>query len=159
MTGTLQAGILMGLGGTLAMDVWALALRAAIGQPLPNWANVGRWSGHLPRGVVFHDDIGLAQSVPGELALGWLVHYGVGVAYGVIFALLAGPSWLAQPSFLPVWLFALVTIAAGWFLLHPGMGLGWALARTANPWRGRVMGLAAHTVFGLGMWAVALALA
>ena len=68
-------------------------------------------------------------------------------------------DWLAAPTFLPVWIFALITIAAGWFLLQPGMGLGWAAARTANPGKARIMGLIAHTVFGLGMWAAARAVA
>lgn len=144
-------GVVMGVLGTLAMDVWAQVLHRAFGQPLPNWAMVGRWAGHLS-GRVFHDDIGASEPVTGERALGWAVHYGVGIAYGVIFVLLAGPGWLADPAFVPLWLFSLVTIAAGWFLLQPGMGMGWAAAKTPNPWKTRVMGLVAHTVFAIGMW-------
>lgn len=154
----LMIGVLMGLGGTLAMDVWAIALNRAVGQPLPNWGNVGRWAAHVPRGTVFHDSISDAAPIPGETGIGWAVHYGVGVVYGVLFILLAGASWLSNPTFLPVWVFSILTIAAGWFLLHPGMGLGWALSRTAEPWKGRAMGLLAHTVFALGLWSVALLL-
>ncbi|MBU0643651.1 MAG: DUF2938 domain-containing protein, partial [Alphaproteobacteria bacterium] len=29
------------------------------------------------------------------------------------------------------------------------------LSRTPTPWKGRAMGLVAHTVFALGMWAAA----
>jgi hypothetical protein len=54
--------------------------------------------------------------------------------------------------------FSVLTIAAGWFVLQPGMGLGWAAAKTPAPWKARGFGLLAHTVFGLGMWAVALGL-
>lgn len=146
----------MGLGGTLAMDVWALLLNRVAGQPLPNWANPGRWFGHVFRGQVFHDDIVTATPVAGEVSLGWFLHYGVGVIYGVLWALIAGASWLVAPTFLPVWIFALVTIAAGWFLLQPGMGLGWAASKTSNPWKARGTGLLAHTVFGLGMWVTAI---
>ena len=153
--GLIGTGIVMGLLGTLAMDVWAQVLHRAFGQPLPNWGMVGRWTGHLGSRV-FHDDIGAAAPVRSETALGWAVHYGVGVAYGVAFVLLAGADWLAAPSFLPLWLFSLATIAAGWFLLQPGMGLGWAASRTDNPWKARVMGLVAHTVFGIGMFGGAL---
>lgn len=152
------AGILIGLGGTVAMDLWALALNRLAGQPMPNWAMVGRWFGYLPRGVVMHEDIGASAPLEGELRLGWIMHYAVGVAYGVIWVLIAGPDWLAVPSFLPVWIFALLTIAAGWFLLQPGMGLGMGASKTDAPWKGRAMGLLAHTAFGLGMWAVALVL-
>ncbi len=154
--GPLGTGIVMGLAGTLAMDIWAQVLHRVFGQPLPNWAMPGRWLAHAFRGTVFHDDIGRAEPVAGELPLGWAFHYAVGVLYGVVFAVLAGPGWLAEPTFLPVWIFALITIAAGWFLLQPGMGLGWAASKTPRPWKVRGLGLVAHTVFGCGMWAGAL---
>ena len=134
----LLVGILMGVAGTVAMDIWAV------------FAQVGR-------GKVFHADIGASEPVSGELRLGGIFHYAVGIAYGVIFALLAGADWIAAPTFLPVWIFSLVTILAGWCLLHPGMGLGWFASKTPSPWKTRALGLVAHTVFGLGMWWGALA--
>ena len=70
-----------------------------------------------------------------------------------------GPDWVEAPAFLPLWGFSIVTIAAGWFLLQPGMGLGWAASQTPSPWKVRGMGLIAHSWFGLGMWLAALALA
>ena len=149
-------GCLMGAFGTLAMDIWAQVLHRALGLPLPNWAMPGRWLAHLLRGRVWHEDIGASEQVPGELGLGWVFHYAVGVIYGVVFAVLAGADWLAAPTFLPVWIFSIVTIAAGWFLLQPGMGLGWGASKTPNPWKVRGLGLVAHTWFGLGMWVGAL---
>ncbi len=139
------------------MDIWAEVLARVFGMPRPNWGNVGRWAVQVSRGQVLHDDIGAVAPVSGETRIGWAVHYGVGVIYGVIWALIAGAAWMAAPAFLPLWIFALVTIGAGWFLLQPGMGLGWALSATPTPWKGRALGLVAHTVFGLGMYAVALA--
>ncbi|MSU88048.1 DUF2938 family protein [Rhodobacteraceae bacterium 2CG4] len=159
MTNLIFDGVLLGLGATVAMDLWALLLAVLRVNPAPNWALPGRWFWHVSRGRVFHDDIAAAEPFAAELKLGWAGHYAVGIAYGVIFALLAGPEWLAVPAFLPAWIFALVTIAAGWFLMQPGMGLGWAAAKTAKPWRARVLGLAAHTAFGLGLWLTGLALA
>lgn len=158
MVGAILTGLTMGVAGTIAMDIWALLLARLGIAPRPNWAMPGRWLGHVFRGKLWHDDIGAAAPVSGELSLGWLLHYGVGVLYGVVWAMLAGPAWRADPGFLPVWIFSLVTIAAGWFLLQPGMGLGWAASRTPSPWRVRGLGLAAHTVFGLGMWGGSLAL-
>ena len=147
-------GVLMGIGGTAAMDLWAWLLSKVAGQPFPNWAMPGRWLAHVGQGRLWHHDIAEAKEISGELALGWAFHYGVGILYGVIFVLLAGAEWLANPVFLPLWIFSLLTIAAGWFLLQPGMGLGWAAANTPKPWKARVMGLLAHTAFALGMWAV-----
>ena len=53
-------GVVMGVVGTLAMDIWAWVL-SLMGQPKPNWAMPGRWLGHLARGRVFHEDIGAAD--------------------------------------------------------------------------------------------------
>jgi hypothetical protein len=153
----IYAGLVMGFFGTVAMDLWALLLNRLFGQPMANWARVGRWVAHLPERV-FHEDFDRVAPVRGELAIGWAFHYAVGLAYGVIFALLAGRDWLAAPGFLPVWLWGIVTIAGGWFLLQPAIGAGWAAARTPDPARTRVTGLVAHTVFALGMWGAALLL-
>lgn len=135
------------------MDAWALLQNRLWRIPRPNWAMPGRWFAHLFKGKMFHQDIGQAEEFSGELVLGWLFHYGVGVAYGILFLLLVGPSWLQEPDFLSAWIFAIATIAAGWFILQPGMGLGWAASKTPNPWKARGLGLVAHTAFGFGLWA------
>lgn len=158
MASLILQGALLGLGATIAMDLWAQLVGRLPGQSLPDWAPVGRWFWHLREGRLFHDDIATAAPWRHERALGWAGHYAVGIAYGILFALIVGPGWLAAPRFLPAWIFGLVTIAAGWFLLLPGMGLGWAGARTPDPGRTRLMGLIAHTVFALGLYLTALAI-
>jgi hypothetical protein len=149
-------GTIIGIGATLAMDLWAVILMTVFRQPKANWASVGRWFYHLKAGRVFHEAIGDAEAYSQELALGWIAHYAVGIAYGIIFALLVGPGWFVEPTLLPAWIWGIVTVAAGWFLLQPGLGLGWAAAKTANPNKVRALNLAAHTVFGLGLWLTAL---
>ena len=152
MADILISGVLMGVLATGAMDLWALALNRFAGQPLPNWAMPGRWVAHVTRGSVFHDAIADAAHVEGELHIGWAFHYAVGIVYGIALAAIMGPAWLAQPTLLPALLFSLLMVGFGWFLLQPGMGLGWAASKTPNPWKVRVMNLAAHTVFALGLW-------
>ena len=148
----------VGIGGTVFMDLWSVLLNRVFAIAPPNWGLVGRWAFHLKHGVVFHSDIQNAQETAAETRIGWAFHYGVGIIYGVLFIALMGADWLKDPSFLPVWVFSVATIAAGWFLLHPGLGLGIALSKTPNPHFGRAMGLLGHTVFGLGMWCTALLL-
>lgn len=138
------------------MDVWAVGLAQFAGQARPDWAPVGRWFWHLRQGRLFHADIAAAEPWEHERALGWAGHYAVGIAYGILFALIVGPGWIAEPRLLPAWIFGIVVIAAGWFLLLPGMGLGWAGSRTANPTRTRLLGLVAHSIFGLGLYGTAL---
>ena len=150
-------GVAIGIGGTVFMDVWAIILARFFGESPPNWAPVGRWFWHLGRGKVFHDTIANAESHPNERAIGWISHYAVGILYGLILAVVWGPAWLASPTFLPAFIVGIVTVGAGWFLLQPGLGIGWAASKTPNPNKVRALNLVAHTVFALGMFATALA--
>lgn len=158
MSETIWRGVAMGIGGTIFMDLWAIILHRLFGQPAPNWGPVGRWFWHLPKGKIFHAAIADAQPYRHELALGWISHYAVGILYGVILALIVPPGWFAAPSFMLAWLVGIITVAAGWFLLQPGLGIGWAASKTPNPWKVRVLNLVAHTVFALGMYVTALLL-
>lgn len=85
-------GALIGAGATLAMDLWAVVLTAVFRQPKANWAPVGRWFYHLKNGQVFHHSIADAEPYGHELALGWISHYAVGIAYGIMLALMLGPA-------------------------------------------------------------------
>lgn len=152
MGNILYSGLVMGFLATAAMDVWALALNRFAGQALPNWGLVGRWVGRLPSGRVFHTSIAEARPVNNELVVGWAFHYAVGIIYGVALAAIMGPAWLAAPTFLPAWVFSILMVGFGWFLLQPGLGLGWAASKTPNPWKVRSLNLAAHTVFAVGLW-------
>lgn len=149
-------GAVIGIGATLLMDIWAIFLNRAFGEGMPNWGMVGRWVAALPSGKVFHRDIGAVAPVAGELPLGWAFHYAVGIVYGIALVLIAGAQWLAAPTFLPAFIWGIVTVAGGWFLLAPGMGAGWAASKRPNPMRVRAMNLVAHTVFALGMYGTAL---
>ena len=151
-----MTGVLMGLVATVALDLWALLLARVAGIPATNWGMVGRWVAHIPRGVVFHEDIGAAGEIAGEKPLGWAFHYAVGIAYGVALALIMGPAWLAAPTLLPAWVFSILMLGFGWFLLQPGLGVGVAASKTPNPMKARALGLIAHTVFGIGLWIGAL---
>src|SRR5690606_12536773 len=119
-------GILIGIGATIVMDLWALLLAAMPGQARPNWGLVGRWFWHLRYGRIFHDDISSSAPYKHEVALGWIGHYAVGILYGVIFAIYGGAEWFSDPVFFPVWIFGILTVSAGWVLLQPGPGIGWA---------------------------------
>lgn len=148
----------IGIGGTVALDLWAVVLKKVSGTPGTNWAMVGRWLGHMPHGRFMHDAIGMAEPVTHELLLGWAFHYAIGVAYGLLLIATAGTTWLQSPSpFEPVAL-ALALLAAPYFVMMPGLGLGIAGSRTPRPQLTRLKSAAAHTVFGLGMYATALAL-
>lgn len=149
-------GVIIGFGATVLMDLWAFFLMAAFQQSKPNWAPVGRWTWHLRRGKVFHETIADAEPHPQENAIGWIFHYAVGILYGVILAVVMGLDWFAAPTFLPAFIWGILTVGAGWFLLQPGLGIGWAASKLPNPNTARAMNLIAHTVFAIGLYGTAL---
>lgn len=146
----------VGIGATLATDLWALALQRTLGLRPPDWAMIGRWLGHLPSGRLVQPDIAHATPVRGELAIGWLAHYATGVVFATALLALAGPDWARQPSLLPALGFGLVTVIFPYALLQPGLGAGFAASRTPAPNRMRLRSLLTHAVFGLGLYVSAL---
>lgn len=155
---TLQAAMI-GIGGTVVLDLWAALLQRCFGVPATNWAMVGRWVGHMPAGRFRHESIGQAAPVPGELGIGWTVHYAIGIGYGLLLVALWGAEWLRQPTLPPPMILALGLLVAPFLIMMPGMGAGIAGARTPNPNVTRLKSVVGHTVFGLGMYGTALAAA
>jgi hypothetical protein len=148
----------MGVAAAALMDAWGFLLRRGFGVPTLDYAMLGRWIGHLPRGRLFHERIGAARPVPGERPLGWLAHYAIGVAFAVLLLAVVGLDWARSPSIWPALAIGLGTIVAPWFLMQPGMGAGIAGSRTPNPTATRLRNLATHGVYGLGLYLSAVAL-
>ena len=156
MTDFLYRAILIGIGATALLDLWALVLNRIFGFPMANWALVGRWFCHLARGKVVHDDIAKAPAFPLELMVGWIGHYAVGIVFAGILLAVAPAGWAEHPTLMPALIVGLVTVGAGWFLLQPGMGAGIAAAKRPNANQIRALNIAGHLVFGLGLYGSAL---
>jgi len=122
VTEFLYRAILIGVGATALLDLWALLLNRIFGLPAADWALVGRWFCHLAGGKVIHEDIARAPAFPFELAAGWIGHYVVGIIVAIILLAVAPTGWAAQPTLAPALIVGLVTVGAGWFLLQPGRG-------------------------------------
>jgi Protein of unknown function (DUF2938) len=152
-------GTVLGIVATLAMDVWALFLYGALKQNRPNWRPAGRWFVAVSRGRFLHENIAALEPHPQENLIGWTGHYAVGILYGIVFAAIVGFDWRQAPTFLPAFVFGIITVGAGWFIMQPGMGLGIAASKTPNPNKARFLNLAAHTIFALGLYGAGLALA
>ncbi len=143
--------VLIGIGATAVMDAWLLLLQR-IGVPTLNFAFIGRWVGHLLRGQIAHSAIARAAPIRGEVALGWLTHYAVGVAFATVLVGLQGSEWLRSPTLLPALAVGICTVAAPLLVMQPAMGSGFAASRTTTPLKNCLRSLANHTVFGLGLY-------
>ena len=149
---------LIGIGATALMDAW-LWLQGRAGIPTMNFALLGRWVGHLARGRLRHDAIGRSPALPRELAIGWLAHYAVGIAFAILLVAAAGAGWARNPTWLPGLVFGLATAAVPLFVMQPAMGLGIASSKTPAPLRNTLRSLANHAVFGSGLYVAAAAVA
>jgi hypothetical protein len=151
-------GVLIGVGGSALMDLWALFARRAFGIQGLDYALLGRWIGHFPRGRFFHQRIAASDPIRGERPLGWVAHYSIGIVFACMLLAIWGVDWARSPTLWPALLVGLGTIVAPWFILQPGMGAGIAASRTPNPRAARLRNLATHTVYGMGLYLTALAL-
>ena len=148
--------LVTGIGATAMLDLWTFLRKSWFGVPAPDYGLVSRWMAGMLRGQFRHQSIAAASPVSGELLIGWVAHYLIGIAYAVLLVLLFGREWLQQPSIGPALLVGIVTVAAPFFIMQPGMGAGIAASRTPNPNAARLHRLVSHAIFGLGMYASAL---
>lgn len=154
----LTGSILIGSGATAVMDAWILVRKILFGTPPANYALVGRWLGHMAQGRFRHEAIARAAPLPREQLLGWSAHYLTGITFAAALLAFTGPDWLLQPTLLPALIAGILTVAAPFLLMQPGMGAGIAAAKMAHPAAARLQSLVTHTVFGFGLYLSARAL-
>jgi len=147
--------ILIGLGATVVMDVWAVIAEAAFAIPQSNFAMVGRWLGHMPQGSFSHDSIRAAAPVAGEAVLGWSVHYLVGVIFAALYVAIGGQRQLTRPQMLIAVLVGVATIVFPFFLMQPAMGAGVMASNRPDPMFAQLKSLMSHLSFGVGLYLAA----
>lgn len=151
--------IILGTVATIVMDLFAALQKRAFGIGSLDYALVGRWIGHIPKGRAIHRPITQSTPVMGEAAIGWAAHYLIGVTFAAGYLALTGKiEGAAFGPFAPI-LFGAATVAAPFFLLQPALGAGIAARRMPNPWIARMRSLSAHLAFGVGLWIGTLVLA
>lgn len=151
-----SAAVVVGLGATLFMDVWALFMKRAFSIPLTNYCLVGRWLRHMPEGTFMHASIAAAPQKRSECTVGWIAHYVIGIVYALVLVAIVSGSWLARPTLLPAMLFGIGSVLVPYLIMQPSFGLGIAASRTPQPTRARLRSLMAHAAFGVGLYVCAV---
>ena len=152
MSSLIIRGALIGVLGTITMDLFttiASKLRwvALLRRPL-----IGRWFASVGRGQLCVRDIGLLAPAKNEVAIAVSVHYVIGVVLGILFLLVG--SFLGLSTRNP-WIalgFGLSTNVFPWFLMFPAMGYGWFGSRGPAGTRLFQGSLVAHCFYGVGLW-------
>ncbi len=107
MTRYVVETIVIGIVATLVMDIWQRLLQTIAGVPPARWDLIGRWVAGFPRGVFVHQSIAAANSVRGELALGWAFHYATGIAWAALYVAVVRFGLNSGPTLISRWRFHL----------------------------------------------------
>lgn len=150
--------LFVGVGATLTMDLWALIQRRMFNMASLDYALVGRWLGHMPKGRFVHDRIAASPPVRGERPLGWIAHYAIGIAFASLLLLIAGEEWARRPTPWPAIAVGLSTVALPLVVMQPAFGLGFAASRLPQPNLARLRSIVTHLIFGTGLYVSALML-
>jgi hypothetical protein len=150
---TVYQGVLIGVIATIGQDIWEAIVNHIFRLPTAGLALVGRWLGHMPRGVFVHYSISESAVVPHELLIGWVAHYVTGILYGVTYLSFVQILLKSDPTILSAVIFGLVSLMAPWFIVQPGMGLGVFASKAPRPGMVRLVSLSLHMVFGLSLYA------
>src|SRR5258705_13299613 len=111
--------VVVGLGATLFMDLWALFLKRAFSIPLANYCLVGRWFRHMPEGTFMHASIAAASQKRSECTVGWIAHYIIGAVYALVLVAFVSGSWLTRPTLLPAMLFGIGSVLVPFLIMQP----------------------------------------
>ncbi|MCS0163583.1 DUF2938 domain-containing protein [Vibrio alginolyticus] len=125
----LQA-VLIGIGATLIMDLWAWLQRRVFGIPSLNYALVARW----------------------------FLHYAIGVTFALAHVTVFGHHWLVEPSLMPSLITGVVTLIFPFLVIQPCLGFGFAASKTPTPWKARFLSTLAHLGYGLGLFIAGFAI-
>jgi pimeloyl-ACP methyl ester carboxylesterase len=151
--GIVYQGVIIGVIATISIDIAGAIFKHLLRLPTADWALVGRWVGHIPRGVFVHHPIGESAAIPGERLIGWIAHYLTGIVYGLMYLGIIRFLWSSDPTLTSALIFGLVTLVVPWFILQPGMGNGVFASKAPRPGVVRLVNLSIHVVFGVSLYA------
>lgn len=144
--------LILGIFATIAIDLWATFSHKVLNWPRTNWAMVGRWLGHIPKGRFIHNPIASSPEISNERLLGWIFHYCIGVFYAAIYVMLVLYVLGGAPTLLSAWAFGLITILSPWFVMQPALGLGICASKAPKPNLVRAQNFIIHSIFGLALY-------
>ncbi|KZN69225.1 DUF2938 family protein [Pseudoalteromonas luteoviolacea] len=147
----------LGIGATLFMDLYTFALKRIFHVQSLDYALVGRWILHF-NCQFLHSNITQSLKKRYEGIVGWASHYVIGAAFGAMFLFLSEYFNVGVQSFVGSAVFGLVTVTLPFFIMQPCFGFGIAASNTPSPFTNRLKSVAAHAMYGTGIYVSALLL-
>ena len=143
--------IIVGVVACAIFDLWQRLFEKLTAIPPSNWAMVGRWMlGLMTSGQLIARDLESQAERKNELAVGWLVHYGVAIGYAAVYAWLMHATVL-QAGLIDGLIFGVTSVAVPLFFFLPCLGKGMLARLTPNPPLVRRLALMMHSLFGVSI--------
>ncbi|QDK97457.1 DUF2938 domain-containing protein [Acinetobacter tandoii] len=150
--------LIVGIGSTIALDLWARLMAKLGWLPGTHWPAVGRWITGLFSGNFIFDSNNTSPFTKSEAILGWGFHYVIGIIYAAMYPLFWGFSFIVSPIIFPFFFIGvIVSSIAGLAILMPGMGGGFFANKVPNRNSVIVYVLLAHLVFAVAQYLLAKA--
>jgi hypothetical protein len=147
-----QKTFIIGICATLCIDAWGLILEM-YGVTSRGILFLGRYLSHLLEGTFIHDNIMVSNSIPGELFLGYLGHYSIGILFAFLFIKIKGSAWFDHPRILPAIIFGGLTLIFPIILFQPLLGFGIAFVNLPSLQSMLLFKVTMiHLVYGVGLF-------
>lgn len=143
--------LFIGIIATLIADLLALTAKKLLNIPSLDYAWVGRWFLYMEQGQFTHTNIIQSAPLSGEKALGWFMHYAIGIAIAFIMIWLFKVGLIPINPYLYAFIFGIITVAFPFFIMQPAFGFGIAANKIPTPKIARFRSFLAHLYFGIGL--------
>ena len=143
--------ILIGIASCVIFDLWQRIFQRFTSIPPSNWTIVSRWFiGLISNGRLIANQLSEQPEAKHETLVGWIVHYGVGIFYAYVFAVLVQIQ-LIKPTIIDGLLFGIASVVVPWLFFMPALGIGILANRAPNPRLECALALMMHSIFGLSL--------
>lgn len=144
-------GVIGGVSGTLVMDVLNQLLSRAGMLMKIDIEMIGRMAAGWLRGRFSYQHPDEIKTVTGEILLGYITHYAIGISLALVYVL--GWYLLIGGNASPSWaiVYGLATTVGAYLLILPGIGLGVFGRLSPEGIRVPLSSLINHLFYGMGI--------
>ncbi|PPR49703.1 MAG: hypothetical protein CFH15_00999 [Alphaproteobacteria bacterium MarineAlpha5_Bin5] len=145
-------GIFSGIIATILFDVFNYVISYAYSIEKPKWNLVGRYFLGYKNNVYIRTNINDDVEENNELFFGYLIHYLIGIIYGIFYVLL-NYILFDYPSILLAYIIGFLTVLGSWCFMMPfAYNLGFFASKNEKRFILMTQNLIAHFVFGTGLF-------
>ena len=145
-------GIVTGIIATIIFDIFQFSLSYAYNINKPRWDLVGRYFIGIKEKKFFRDDIENEKQIKNELFIGYIVHYSIGIIYGIFYVIL-NLFFSNNPSLYLALIVGFLTVLGAWCIMMPyAYNIGFFASKKEEQKQIIVQNLIAHFIFGIGLY-------